>query len=323
MTLPTPSPKISVIVATWNQADTIGRALDSILGQRTAVPYEIIIGEDASPDDTRRVCEEYADRYPDIIRLMPPAPNNGVTRNYFDCLEAARGEYIADLAGDDRWTDMDKLQRQADFLDSHPEAVLVHTAWHTADAATGREGSPIYQSLPEIEDGHATVVRLLRHDKPHPLHMCTSLYRRKEAMEVYNSHRSFMRAQLMEDLTLSCLLLEGRNVGYIPADTLAYTVGGKNSVCSPADAIKKVRFYLNSLDVTCVLAEMTDTPRRSLVIALKHLAHYTLSLAMLTGRHEEVRSVLAMCRRHKVKLPLKSYAKRIIFAMSSKIRGVQ
>lgn len=321
MTSPATSPKISVIVATWNQADTIGRALNSILGQRTNFPYEIIIGEDASPDDTRRVCEEYAMRYPGVIRLMPSAPNKGVTRNYFDCLEAARGEYIADLAGDDHWTDMDKLQRQADFLDHHPEVVLVHTAWHTADAATGCEGSTILMSLPEVEDGHATVVRLLRHDKPLPLHLCTSLYHRKEAIEVYNTHREFMRSQLMEDLTLSCLLLEGRKVGYIPADTLAYTVGGEHSVCSPADATKKARFYLNSLDVTCVLAEMTDTPHRSLTDALKRLGHYTLSMAMLTGRPEDVRSVLAMCRRHGVSLPLKSYVKRMIFAVRHRIRG--
>ena len=319
MTSSSSSPKVSVIVATWNQADSIGRALDSILGQRTDFPYEIIIGEDASPDDTRRVCEEYAARFPEKIRLMPPAPNKGVTRNYFDCLEAARGEYIADLAGDDRWTDMDKLQRQSEFLDRHPEVVLVHTAWHTADAATGREGSPIVQALPEEEDGHATVVRLLRHDKPLPLHLCTSLYRRKDALKVYNAHRDFMRTQLMEDLTLSCLLLEGKKVGYIPSDTLAYTVGGEHSVCTPADATKKARFYLNSLDVTCVLAEMTDTPRRSLTDALKRLGHYALSVAMLTGRPEDVRSVLAMCRRHKVSLPLKSYVKRMLFAVRSRV----
>ena len=315
------TPKVSVIVATWNQADTIGRALDSILAQRTDFPYEIIIGEDASPDDTRRVCEEYAERHPEVIRLMPAAPNKGVTRNYFDCLECARGEYIADLAGDDRWTDMTKLQQEADFLDRHPEVVLVHTAWHTCDASTGNEGNFISLSLPEVEAGYATVVRLLRHDKPLPLHLCTSLYRRKDALEVYNAHRDFMRAQLMEDLTLSCLLLEGRKVGYIPADTLAYTIGSENSVCAPADAVRAARFYRNSLDVTCVLAEMTDTPRRSLTDSLKRLAHYALSLAILTGRPEEVRSTLAMCRRHKVSLPLKSYLKRLLFAVRRRFRG--
>lgn len=314
-------PKVSVIVATWNQASTIGRTLDSILGQHTDFPYEIIIGEDASPDDTRRVCEEYAERHPGVIRLMPAAPNKGVTRNYFDCLEAARGEYIADLAGDDYWTDMDKLKHQVAFLDNHPEVVLVHTAWHTIDVNTGQEGALNLQSLPEEEDGHATVVRLLRHDKPLPLHLCTSLYRREEALKVYSAHRDFMRAQLMEDITLSCLLLEGRKVGYIPADTLAYSVGGENSVCAPADAVKLARFYRNSLDVTCQLAEMTDTPRRSLTDALKRISHYALSVAILTGRLDEVQSTLAMCRRHKIRLTLKSHVKHILFSLRRRIKG--
>ena len=65
--------KISVIVTTYNQEDTIGRTLNSILAQKCHLPIEIIIGEDCSTDNTRSVCENYAQRYPHIIRLMPKA----------------------------------------------------------------------------------------------------------------------------------------------------------------------------------------------------------------------------------------------------------
>ena len=122
-------PLVSVIVLTYNQQDTIARTLDSILAQRVSFPFEIVIGEDAGTDGTRSICEDYVRRYPDKVRLMPKAPNKGVVRNYFDTLEACRGEYIADCAGDDYWTSDTKLQRQADILMQRPEVAVVHTAW--------------------------------------------------------------------------------------------------------------------------------------------------------------------------------------------------
>jgi glycosyltransferase involved in cell wall biosynthesis len=74
---------ISVIVCTYNQEATIARALDAILAQQCTVPYEVIIGEDASTDNTRKICQEYAKKYPDIIRIMPEAPNKGIVDNYY------------------------------------------------------------------------------------------------------------------------------------------------------------------------------------------------------------------------------------------------
>ena len=50
---------ISVIVCTYNQEDTIGRTLDSILSQKCHLPIEIIIGEDGSTDRTLAVCKQY------------------------------------------------------------------------------------------------------------------------------------------------------------------------------------------------------------------------------------------------------------------------
>ena len=50
---------ISVIVCTYNQEDTIGRTLDSILAQKCHLPIEIVIGEDGSTDGTLAVCQQY------------------------------------------------------------------------------------------------------------------------------------------------------------------------------------------------------------------------------------------------------------------------
>lgn len=121
-------PLISVVVICYNQEETIAHTLDSILAQKTVYPFEIIIGEDASPsDNTRYICERYALKFPEIIRLLPKAPNKGLLKNYADCLAESRGEYIATCAGDDWWHNVNKLQLQVEFLENNPDYGVVHT----------------------------------------------------------------------------------------------------------------------------------------------------------------------------------------------------
>ena len=128
---------ISVVVCTYNQEDTIARTLDSILMQQCHVPYEIIIGEDCSTDQTLSVCEAYASKFPDKIRLIANKPNKGIIDNYFDCILASNGQYIADCAGDDFWTDPLKLEKEVTILEQHPDVTLVHTDWHIYNETTG------------------------------------------------------------------------------------------------------------------------------------------------------------------------------------------
>ena len=86
---------ISVIVCTYNQQDTIGRTLDSILSQECHLPFEIIIGEDCSTDNTLAICKQYGQKHPNVIRVIANPSNKGFVRNYFDCLRACKGKYIA------------------------------------------------------------------------------------------------------------------------------------------------------------------------------------------------------------------------------------
>jgi glycosyltransferase involved in cell wall biosynthesis len=116
-------PKISVLMITYNHARFIRQALDSVLAQKTDFSYEVVIGDDASPDGTGAILAEYAEKFPDRIRLLHRTQNIGMNANLADTLAACRGEYVAVLEGDDYWTDNQKLARQAGFLDSHPECV--------------------------------------------------------------------------------------------------------------------------------------------------------------------------------------------------------
>ncbi|MBQ0075747.1 MAG: glycosyltransferase family 2 protein [Bacteroidales bacterium] len=113
--------KISVAVITYNQEDTIRQTLDSILMQKGDFDLELVIGEDCSKDHTWDICNEYATKYPDIVRLLPNTHNLGITANYFRVLQACTGEYIADISGDDYYCDDYALAKQEAFLQHHLE----------------------------------------------------------------------------------------------------------------------------------------------------------------------------------------------------------
>lgn len=122
-------PVVSVWVITYNHANFIRQCLDSILAQETEYSFELCIGEDASNDGTREICKEYAEKYPDIVRLFLRERDDsrregcaGVWQfNFIETFKECRGEFIAMCDGDDFWSDKRKIQKQVDFLKAHPE----------------------------------------------------------------------------------------------------------------------------------------------------------------------------------------------------------
>lgn len=113
---------------TYNHEKFIAQAIESVLMQETDFPVELIIGEDCSTDSTRQIVKAYAEKHPDVIRALLPERNLGMQRNGAAVLQACRGEYVSPLEGDDYWTAPDKLQRQVEFLTTHPELSLCHHA---------------------------------------------------------------------------------------------------------------------------------------------------------------------------------------------------
>ena len=123
MTIALP-PKLSVVVLAYNHEKFLRQALDSVLSQQVDFAYEVIVGEDHSPDGTRGIVQDYARRYPDRLRPIYQTQNVGMGPNFRDCLAACRGQYIALLEGDDYWTDPRKLHKQVSWLDAHPDFSL-------------------------------------------------------------------------------------------------------------------------------------------------------------------------------------------------------
>jgi glycosyltransferase involved in cell wall biosynthesis len=129
--------KVSVAMITFNHERFIHEAINSILSQKTDFHFELVLGEDHSTDSTRHICEEYVQKYPEKIRLLPSNKNLGMIPNLIRTFQACLGQYIAFLEGDDYWTDALKLQKQVDFLDANPDYGLVHTDFDHYVQSTG------------------------------------------------------------------------------------------------------------------------------------------------------------------------------------------
>lgn len=112
--------EVSVAVITYNMEGYLRQLLDSVLMQKISFRYEIVVDDDCSPDNSRKILMEYKEKYPDIFRLSLRDKNIGGSRNMYGVLKQCRGKYIAILEGDDWWEADDKLQYQYDFMESHP-----------------------------------------------------------------------------------------------------------------------------------------------------------------------------------------------------------
>jgi glycosyltransferase involved in cell wall biosynthesis len=121
--------KVSVLVVTYNHENFIAQALNSVLAQQVEFDYEVLVSEDRSTDRTRDIVTEFHQRYPDRIRLILSEHNLNSNEVVARGIRAAKGQYVALLDGDDYWTSEHKLQRQVQFLDSHPDcAMCFHNA---------------------------------------------------------------------------------------------------------------------------------------------------------------------------------------------------
>lgn len=106
---------VSVIMPVYNRQNLVSASVDSVL-QQTYSPVELILINDGSTDDTAKVLDGYAERYPEQIKVIHQqntgqvvARNNGIT--------LAKGEYVAFLDSDDTWL-ADKLLKQMPLFQS-------------------------------------------------------------------------------------------------------------------------------------------------------------------------------------------------------------
>jgi glycosyltransferase involved in cell wall biosynthesis len=109
-------PKVSVVLSSYNHAKYVAETIESVLSQ-TYQDFEFIITDDGSSDETVEVIKKFADPR---IKLFCFSNNQGACVAMNNCIKEAKCEYIAVINSDDAWMP-DKLEKQVNFLDRHPE----------------------------------------------------------------------------------------------------------------------------------------------------------------------------------------------------------
>jgi glycosyltransferase involved in cell wall biosynthesis len=133
--------KVTVIMPAYNAAEGIATGIESILNQ-TWRNIELIVVDDCSPDDTKAVIKEYAERDPRVkLRSTPENSGPYVARNI--ALKEATGEYVTINDADD-WSHPEKIEKQAEHLIDNPH-VMANTSAHarlTEELKLHRRGTP-------------------------------------------------------------------------------------------------------------------------------------------------------------------------------------
>ncbi|MGD9810335.1 MAG: glycosyltransferase [Sphingobium sp.] len=222
--------KASVLIVTYNHAAYIERALTSVVEQKTDFDFEIIISEDASTDGTTEIVRRFASDHPDRVRLILSETNvrsNAVVRRGF---EAARGDYVALVDGDDFWTSPEKLARQVAVLDADPALSLCFTNATVVDEkgeASGRLWTPLEKDerLP-----------LSTFWQGNPFATCGSLFRRASVPEIPQWYDGFFP---VTDWPLYILFAQRGDIAYLHQPMGAYRLHS-GGLFSAQDAAKKL-----------------------------------------------------------------------------------
>lgn len=113
--------RLTICCVTYNHKKYISQALESFVSQETHFRFQVLVGDDASTDGTTDIVNQYAKKYPEIIKPIIHKKNVGPFLNSLSLYQAARTQYVSICDGDDYFIDTKKLQKQVDFLDAHPD----------------------------------------------------------------------------------------------------------------------------------------------------------------------------------------------------------
>ncbi len=124
--------KVTIQCTVYNHESFLRQCMDGFVMQKTNFRFEAIVHDDASTDGSAAIIREYAEKYPEIIKPIFEKENlyskrDGSLRRVM--YANTHGKYVAICEGDDYWTDPYKLQKQVDFLESHPGYVMCSHRW--------------------------------------------------------------------------------------------------------------------------------------------------------------------------------------------------
>ena len=219
--------RVSIVMATFNRASLIGRAIESVREQ-SFKDWELIVADDGSTDDTPHVVAEWKNKESRIVYARSET-NEGISKNYNHAFRIVRGEYVAMIDDDDPWRDADKLKKQIEFLEKNGEYVGCGGGVVVVDPA----GKELYRYLKPETDGEIRKYMLFSN----PMANSTTMFR-KSAGEKAGWYDETTRYSGDRDFWLK-IGLAGKLYNF-PEYFSYYTMGTQNT------SIAKIRPHLKA-----------------------------------------------------------------------------
>ena len=273
---------VSVYCSVYNHKKYIAQCLDSLVSQKTSFEYEIIVKDDASTDGTSDIIREYAEKYPRRVVPLILSENHlqrGLGAVAFEkAYSMTRGKYIAMCEGDDFWTDENKLQKQVDFMESHPEYSLCGHAAYYADENGGLMKDKFFRLSKGT--GDLTMEEILSNWS---MATCSLLYRKSCRADVIFP---FQGACINSDYALMVYMALRGKVYYCDELMGAYRKGSSGSVSQKAKTdsayLKKRRLeFAQMLDR---IDAYTDGKYSDIITRQKRLVLFNLYLHLGDGK---------------------------------------
>lgn len=271
---------VSVCITTYNMQRYIARALDSVLAQKTTFPFQIIVCDDASTDDTVNIVNTYKNKVGEQIQVIVQPHNKGLIENFITSLKTAETRYIATLDADDYWIDDYKLQKQVDHLQSNKQLSFVFSNYFNETESTGARHIAFKNNTPQN----------LRYEQYllHPL-VCISTACIKRSQLNFEELDVFVHKQFnAQDYPLFLYLTLHSKGSYLPEITTVYTVR-KNSMSNSQNFLQRAKVLKGYFDIGNYFIQRY--PVSSSIRSKYHFAHHfkVLLAAWELGTYKDVK----------------------------------
>lgn len=323
-------PLVSVKMITYNHAPYIAQAIEGVLQQKTNFPIELVIGEDCSTDGTREIAFEYQKKYPDVIRVITSDRNVGGGKNSRRTTKACRGKYVAFCEGDDYWHNPHKLQKQVDYLESHPECGLVYSDYDVYHAESKKLIKEFikYRKAEVPKDPDISEFFVGRGAMRIAILTCTVMLRRSLYEQIVESdpylHQSdhFLRG----DTQLWAEISTRARLHYIPESLATHNILIESAISSK-DIKKLLRLYIADAKLGLYICDKYSLPSSARDELERNWCHYSLELAFQSRSAELAREVRQRKKRFSRKDWLRYYGARNVavhyaYRLATQVRGL-
>ena len=262
----TSAPLVAIECLAYNHGPYIRQCLDGFVMQKTDFPFIAIVHDDASTDNTAEIIQEYALKYPDIIKPILETENqyskkDGSLGRIIKKAIPEQVRYIALCEGDDYWIDPYKLQKQINYMESHPECVLTHTGFSYLKNGIITIAEKEGEKIKEISD--SKIIFNILNGNNYRIQTCTAIYRLATYYTILPQLKKINGLFLMGDTPLWVNLLQCGTIHYIDSPTSVYRIG--NDTASHPKSLKSIlRFNLSCAEMRVYFSHLCNYEEQNL-----------------------------------------------------------